>query len=300
MSKYSIVIPIKRYTYFWSNEGHIDERKNTPQHDNIKRFFEISWKTHDKNLKKDDIDCIFFIISSDEKSYFEPYVKKHIKGVQTQIILEDNLVPPKYNFNSHRKQMLLKLLICKYIKTELYLLLDDDIISLKEFKYKDLFNGNKIKLAAEQTIDSQPYVWECSRDLLKLKKKTNIYKLRDTMSITPEIMITSVVKDMMNYLVNVHGSYQNLYTEMTKLSWTEYTLYWLYLRYVDKKGVSYYKKDILTLANLTVYDKNFAEIIRNAIKDKAAHFMIIQSNVYEYTLKELKNAILDSYKYKNE
>lgn len=288
MSKYSIVIPIKRYTYFWSSEGRIDERKNTRQHDNIKRFFEISWKTHNKNLIKDDIDCIYFIISSEDKSYFTPFVSKYINNIQTKIIIEDDLVSPSYNFTSHRKQMLLKLLISKYINTELYLILDDDIITLTEFGYNDLFNGKKIKYVAEGSIASQPQVWEASRDLLRLEKKTNIYKLNNTISVTPQIIITSVVKDMMNYLLDKYGNYHNLYEEMTRISWTEYTLYWLYLRYIDKKGVSYYKKDTLTAANLMTYDKDFIQIIRTAIKEKPSYFMIIQSNVYEYTINALK------------
>ena len=37
------------------------------------------------------------------------------------------LISPKFNFKSHRKQMLL---IIKYIQTKLYLILDDDIINL--------------------------------------------------------------------------------------------------------------------------------------------------------------------------
>lgn len=295
-SKYSIVIPIKRFTYFWSSKGHIDERKSTLEHDNIRRFFEISWKTHDKNLKKEDIDCIFFIISVDDKDYFEPFVKRYIHGIHTKIIIEDELIPMHYGFHSHRKQMLLKLLICRYIHTDLYLILDDDIISLKEFGYNDLFKGKKIRYAAEPSIESQPYVWECSRDLLRLKKKTNIYKLKNTISITPEIMITSVVKDMMNYLLSVHGNYQNLYSEMVRTSWTEYTLYWLYIRYVDRKGMKgishYYIDDSLTSENLTVYDKNYVKIIQRVMKEKIKPFMIIQSNVYEYKIKDLKQAMM--------
>ena len=289
--KYSIVIPIKQFTYFWSSAGHIDERKSTSQHDNFKRFFEISWKTHDKNLKKDDIDCIFFIISANEKQVFEPYIAKHMREVQTKIIIEEDLIPPAHNFSSHRKQMLLKLLIYKYVATDLYLVLDDDIISIKPFGYRDLFSGRKIKYAAEPSIESQPYVWECSRDLLKLKQKTNIYKLRNTISITPQILITSAVKDMMNYLLKVHKNADNLYNEMTKVSWTEYTLYWLYLRYIDKKGVKQYVNDSLTSTNLTVYDRHFADIIKKTIREKVKYFMIIQSNVYEYRIKDLKNAL---------
>ena len=203
-SKYSIVIPIKQYTYFWSSNG-LDDRKNTKNHDNIRRFFEISWKTHDKNLKKEDIDCIYFIIPRNEKTYFESMLKKHIININTKLITEDEMISSTYDFTSHRKQMLLKLLIYKYIKTELYLILDDDIISLKPFTYNDLFFQKKIRYASEPDITSQPYVWECSRDLLKLTN-TNIYRLKNTMSITPEILIKSVVHNMMIYLLNKHDS----------------------------------------------------------------------------------------------
>lgn len=291
--KYSIVIPIKRYTYFWSKEDGLDMRKNTKFHDNIKRFFEISWKTHDKNLKKEDIECIYFIIQKDEKDYFQSFLDKYIKDVKTLIITDDMLISPSYNFTSHRKQMLLKLLVVKYIQTKLYLILDDDIISVKSFGYEDLFINKKIKFNAEYDISTQPEVWECSRDLLKLEKKTNIYRLRNTLSITPEILITSVVDDMMNYLLIKYGNYENLFLEMTKVSWTEYTLYWLYLRYIDKKGIKYYyKSDILSSYNLFFYDKNFKEILKEAIKNKTAYFVIIQSNVYEYDIRTLKSIFI--------
>ena len=87
-NKYSIVIPIKKYTYFWTKENGLDTRKNTKYHDNIKRFFEISWKTHDKNLKKEDIDCIYFIIQNDEKYYFQSFWDNYMKEFKTLIITE--------------------------------------------------------------------------------------------------------------------------------------------------------------------------------------------------------------------
>jgi hypothetical protein len=292
MPKYSIVIPIKRYTYFWSKNGGIDTRENTAYHDNIKRFFEISWKTHDRNLVKHDIDCIYFIIPRDEADYFKSIMVQHIRDVKTMVVTEDQLVQSKFKFTSHRKQMLLKLLIAKYIKTELYLVLDDDIISLKTFGYNDLFSNKKIKYNGEININSQPQVWEASRDLLLLKQKTNIYRLKNVISITPEILITSVVNDMFAYLVSKHRSMQNLFEEMTKVSWTEYTLYWLYLRYVDKQGIChYYQMNNFTHANLTVYEDNYKTILKNALRDKSGYFTIIQSNVYEYNIPELKSAL---------
>jgi hypothetical protein len=290
MPKYSIVIPIKQYTYFWSDNG-LDKRQSTIYHNNIRRFFEISWKTHDKNLKKEDIDCIYFIVPFDEKQYVENMIQTYIRDVKTKIITDDDLIPYKFQFNSHRKQMLLKLLVYKYVKTNLYLVLDDDIISLKSFTYHDLFLGKKLKYASESGINSQPYVWECSRDLLQLNNKTNIYKLKNTMSITPEILITSVVVDMMNYLVRIHGSVNKLYNIMTRVSWTEYTLYWLYLRYIDKKGISYYTIGSLTTDNLLEYHNNYKHLLHKIIREKLNYFAIIQSNVYEYNTNELASMI---------
>ena len=90
---------------------------------------------------------------------------EYIKDVKTQIITDNMLISPKYNFTSHRKQMLVKLLIIKYIKTKLYLILDDDIISIKSFGYNDLFINKKLNIIRKM-IYTQPEVWECSRDLL--------------------------------------------------------------------------------------------------------------------------------------
>jgi hypothetical protein len=292
MPKYSIVIPIKRYTYFWSKAGHIDPRKSTKYHDNVKRFFEISWKTHDKNLVKKDIDCIYFITPPDEKDYFISIMSKHITDINTKVLTEDHLIPRQLHFASHRKQMLLKLLIARYIRTPLYLVLDDDIISLKPFGYKDLFSKSKIKYNGEININSQTQVWEASRDLLRLNKNTNIHRLKNVISITPEILITSVVNDMFEYLVSKHSTFHNLLLQMTHIPWTEYTLYWLYLRYVDNKGIRhYYKMDNFTHANLTVYDDNYITLLKNAINTKKGYFTIIQSNVYEYNIRNIKSAL---------
>jgi hypothetical protein len=190
--------------------------------------------------------------------------------------------------------MLLKFLIIKYIQTKLYLILDDDIISVKSFGYEDLFINKKIKFNAEYDIYTQPQVWECSRDLLRMNKKTNIYRLRNTLSVTPEILITSVVSDMMNYLLIKYENYENLFLEMTRVSWTEYTLYWLYLRYIDKKGIKfYYKSDMLSSYNLFSYDEKYKEILKEALNKKTSYFVIIQSNVYEYNIRTLKSILFN-------
>lgn len=94
-------------------------------------------------ILKEDIVCIYFIIEKDEKNYFEFFMNKYIKDVKTLIITDDMLISPIFNFTSHRKQMLLKFLIIKYIQTKLYLILDDDIISVKSFGYEDLFINKK-------------------------------------------------------------------------------------------------------------------------------------------------------------
>jgi hypothetical protein len=98
----------------------------------------------------------------------------------------------------------------------------------------------------------------------------------------------------MNYLIIIYGNYENLFLKMTELSWTEYTLYWLYLRYIDKKGIRfYYKSAILSSYNLFSYDEKYKEILKEALNKKTSYFVIIQSNVYEYNIKALKSALFN-------
>jgi len=102
---------------------------------------------------------------------------------------------------------------------------------------------------------------------------------------------------MINYLIIKYGNYENLFLEMTKVSWTEYTLYWLYLRYVDKKGINfYYEKYLLSSYNLFAYDDKYKEILKEVIMKKPAYFIVIQSNVYEYNIKTLKKTFKDIHK----
>ena len=97
---------------------------------------------------------------------------------------------------------------------------------------------------------------------------------------------------MCKYLVSKHKTYKNLFEEMARVSWTEYTLYWLYLRYVDNKGIKfYYKSSNLSANSLTVFEENYKQILTEALQKKTAYFVIIQSNVYEYNVKALQSAL---------
>jgi len=276
---FSIVMPLVRYSYLLDKK----KRKPSPIHNNIERFFRIGWKSLEHFINWDDVDTFFIIIP---KVDYEEVVSK-VKCAKIRIIFEEDLL--KYPIQKYSIQMLSKLLISKYVKTTHYLVIDDDVILLRPFGYKDMFVHNKVRFTPDTTYNEN--WWRSSAIVLKM----DYVKPKILMSVTPQILITSEVKKLINHLETLYDDWE--YTMMTvKHRWSEYTLYWLY---IDEKKL--YRRSKIPLSdnatNIWFYNGNLKENIKKLFENKKQYFGVIQSNVPEHNYTVIEKEVKDYMQY---
>ena len=290
---YSIVIPIAKYIKLYTNI-HNKKNPNLKEHDNFKRFFEISWKLHCKNLNFKEIDTIFIIIPTHQINEFKKeFYKLPQPNTKIEIIDEyDILGIPSEKIGNTRKQMLIKLLISFKVKTKTYLTLDDDIGTLNKFAEKDFFNKDgTIGLIITNQRSGHEKWWIGSSYILGLAyQPAKLDKLAENnllMDVTPELLHTKTVRNLCNYLKRKWGPtnwINELIFKNLQHRWTEYTLYCLYIAFIKNNIKKLYKKKKLPINNALWDFSNDSNVIINHIKnnvcnDTTRFFVTIPSNI---------------------
>ena len=115
--------------------------------------------------------------------------------------------------------------------------------------------------------------------------------------VTPAMMVTHLVRDLIAELmiVNETGDWQRML--MSRPKWTEYTLYWIFLndrgltdRYYSFKGPDLYDEKH-SLWTCTKYKKEL--LTSHAMFNHPHHFIIIQSRSNDLTVPEIVEVITD-------
>jgi hypothetical protein len=288
---FSIVMPIIRFSYLLAGAG--AAASPNEEHDNIQRFFRIGWPTFQEFIEWEDVHTFFVIVTQNDKSYFQTMFEKHVPlelQSKFKIIIETDLMKYPTQKQKYSTQMMSKLLIANHVKTKHYLIVDDDIVALRKFRMKDIFVNNKQIRYTHDTTYNENW-WVSSAHVLDNMSITDLDK-RKIMSVTPEILITREVKNLMKYLQRLHGDWEYKLMNM-KERWTEYTLYWLYLSKQNKLDL--YKKSTIPLSdnrtNIWFKPTNMNESIEKMFKNKKQYFGVIQSNVQENTYIAVEAAI---------
>ena len=158
-----------------------------------------------------------------------------------EIIDEERLVPEFTNFptvGGWRKQQIIKLAIASLVKTPFYLTFDADVICTSPITEEILLPNNKALL---QVHGREFRAWWWNSSAKYLNTNPNIKK--PGMSVTPAILSTQVCLDLIQSLDNTkNGWVHNLLQPHKKFvwqrmlpwfknrfSWTEYSLYYLFL-----------------------------------------------------------------------
>ena len=263
-NKYSIVLPINPNT-------------------NISQCI-INIKLLYKNLYMEDIYKIYIITSID-----------HINRINKQIINIDiynkiefinecfiNPIIPNQNWIY---QQILKLKISSLIKTRYYLILDIDMYLIKSLKYTDLFYENKIIYSHECFPHNNPpgYTnniwWNQSCNLLDYNIK-NLYDKNNLMGVTPQLLDTQIVKDLLIFLEQKYGV--NWINIAIQNKFTEYSLYWIYIIITQNEHLyTQFGNPLLDVdeSNSVLHPsdhKTIINTIQNLLTYKKYHFLLIQ------------------------
>ena len=287
--KYTIVMPIIQYSYI--NDPELDP---TEKHNNFERFAKISLPTLMKHVVWSDVHSFIFIIKRDEEAALEAQLPVTLKRkVQVQLLYEEDVIPkPKHGKNTtyekYRIQMMSKLLVAKYVHTPYYLLLDDDIVAVRKFSYKDLFVGTGGQGRAQLRYTHDPVYhenwWKASAEILGMDWSDAEKALKHTrMGVTPDVLSTHETKNLLAEL-DIEK------TMVAQGRWTEYTLMWLYLIKHGKLD-SVYKRGHLPFSegstNIWMKSDNLGLALKTLFNNKKQWFGVIQSNVYDHTVERV-------------
>lgn len=286
-------MPIIRRSYLLVEEA---KKPSSKQHDNFERFFRIGWPTLLQNIEWKDVATFFVIVRSSEKAAFEKYIQKYVSRELHSIITlvpQENLITI-HDMEKSRVQMLSKIMIATLVPTSHYLILDDDIVSLRKFGYNDIFSDNThryVRYTHDETFHEH---WvRGSAEALQLDYTTHIgpqfqelKKQRRILSVTPEVFITKQALSLLDKLKALYGAdnYQQALSSM-KGRWTEYMLMWIHL--MQQGSVTqWYRRAQIPLSdntrNIWYVSTNLHDSLRKMWSDPKPYFGVIQSNVPEH------------------
>lgn len=181
------------------------------------------------------------------------------------------------------KQQIIKLAVCSKIKTDYYLIIDDDLIITRPLSFSDFFDEKgRIVYSYEafpttvQGFMNNANWWAASCHLSGIPIQL-LMGHKTLMAVTPQVMITRIVHE----LLHKHG--EQWKQKMVQFRATEFTMYWLYVMrtlrtkyYVASDrlfGINY---------NINVFDPNLTESqviekIQRGLTIHAHTFIVAQS-----------------------
>jgi hypothetical protein len=208
------------------------------------------------------------------------------------------------NINNWAKQQVIKLLVSRFIQTNYYFIIDDDMLLTKPLYLKDFFDDNmRIYYSFEGWSDNGPLFQNNSIWLIKSAEIIGIdiesqKKRKDIMGVTPQMFITDVVIELIESLSN------NLQSYISKDIASEFQLYWCYLiknnlTHLYTPSNKFFTVDksihVIDYYNST---NDLIERIKKGYETKQNFFIVIQSHL-KYSYKILSLAIYEALKMDN-
>lgn len=267
VAKYSIVMCLKTTT-------HRDDI------DSVERFIRIGLASYKKYMHLPDVEDIFVIAPIKERSEIKQRLVAAAPDFPWRVIAENELVDSTLS-SGWEKQQTCKLAIVKRIKTSVYLIIDDDTFAVKPFGYADLFHNNRLRM--NKTAIDFPFFFFWSSQVLGADFESLVQPQPFHMAITPEIFVTSVVKDVLAFLEKRYGRYPEWQKAIVNNKFTEYCVYWIFLLMAGKTKEWYAIEDDaspLYGAETTNADQDLASQIKAAFASDSNHiFSFVQTSL---------------------
>lgn len=276
--KYTVVMCLKNATH----------HNNT---NNIDRFVRIGLPSYLKFLDVSSVAEFVIICPKDDAETIDTKIVKQFPSIPWRVYNDTQLLHAGVTAGWARQQIA-KLAISQLVRTDHYLLVDDDTILTKPFLYTDLFaNDARLRLNKSDTMDF-PFFFLWSNQLLDF----DFDKVQDAkyyMGITPEIFHTQTVRDIVKYLVTRYGNTKLWQLKLQDNKFTEYGLYWIWLIKHGMIEKMYTTTDDAPLYDFAVTDdsQNLKKQMEDAFrKDTSHHFTFVQSSL-KYTVDDIVKVI---------
>lgn len=266
---YSIVLVMKAFTHHHGKA-----------YNNLTRFMNIGMVSYEKYMKREDVKDFFVVVPKDDVALVTTELTKAFPMWPWKIINEESLissaVPPGW-----ARQQTAKLAISMLVSTDNYLIIDDDTYLTKPFCKEDMYDPDTKKLIMNKTDIDFPFFFFWSSEVLNVDFDEVQYA-KTHMAITPEIFVTSVVKDIVRWLVEKYGNQKQWQLYIANNKYTEYCLYWIWLLH-HKKADEYYAIESpyqLYDHATTSLEQPMPEMVKKSFKDNKYHwFSFVQSSI---------------------
>ena len=292
----------------------------TVEDNDLESVLKIQLPTFRKFLKVEDLLEFIIITTKKDTPIIEKRLNEEYPEFPFVIYDELELLPELKTFPLNRVtvhpgwmiQQLAKLEIAKHVKTEVFFSFETDLFLTKPFGIEQMRNNGKLICSYFTEFENTPTreSWHMFSTALVLpgienfnfneslenKVEGNSLFINKVMGVSPQILLTKEVNNLTNHLEEIHNiNYRDLLLRNTNghpNTWTEYTLYWMWL-FKSGKLDEYYSFEspfICTTELLTSnyrkgfhheYFGNFDELVMN---NKNHYFNIIQSNILDIKL----------------
>ena len=315
MDKFSFVMPMV-----------VNHR--TVEDDDLERIIKIQLPTFDKFLDLNSLDKFYVVSRAQDLELIKSKLNEKYSHFPFEFIDERELVPQIETFPLHQKtphpgwiiQQLIKFELAKHIKTKYFMTFETDLFLTKPFSYQDIFNNDKLICSHFKKWDDtewgrtpscEPwYTYAVALiygdvEYLHLNQDNkniidgDTLKLNKIMGVSPQFLIKDEIINMISYL---EDKYQTNYIDLLlnttnghPNTWTEYSLYWIWLHKIGKID-DYYSFDepyicyneLFTFNYRQGYAKKyFDEFDELIMENKQHYFNIVQSNILEIKLDDV-------------
>lgn len=194
-------------------------------------------------LDASELDMFLLICPESQKKELEQKTS-HYPYIPFRILTDEEILPITVLCEpGWYKQQLIKLVSCRYINSDKYIVLDSDMYPTRPFGYDDLIHNHRLKYLFEPWHDentshysTHSSWWKQSCVILDIDVNT-LRQETHLMSVTPQIFVKNICSSLIDHLQDRFG------TEWMKLlcmmKFTEFTLYWLYVKYYLHKDSIY-------------------------------------------------------------
>jgi hypothetical protein len=212
MEGYTIVLALKLFTHNGNN--------------NLERFMKVGMPTLEHFLDITGLLDFIVIAPRSDIATIKQELTTNFSRYPWRFVVEDVLVSKQVE-NGWAKQQTAKIAVAAMVKTDCYLIIDDDTYLTKPFGQQDLKYNNKY-IMNKCDIDF-PFFFLWSANALGADFDT-VQNAPYHMAITPEIFHTQTVQSLIECLEQMHGTHMKWQEYLANNKFTEYCMYWTYLR----------------------------------------------------------------------
>lgn len=221
---FSIVLAIKGSTHHDAASA---------AHDNIDRFLTVGIPSYERFLDRTGLAEFVVVAPAADLARLREELTASMPDWPWRF-LDERVLIAKGIPGGWATQQMIKLAIAPVLKTDVYLIIDDDCFLVRPFGAADLWHGGRLVMTTMPAIDFPFFALWSARVLGMEGRFDEIQGFPYHMAITPEAFHRSVVLEIIAHLEGRHGKTRlgaggGWQEHLATHKFTEYWIYWIYI-----------------------------------------------------------------------